>query len=259
MGQNPAPEAGQGALQAPYIRGRVVAVSAYPAYPLSYAEVTLAWNSLDSTTYADSDGGFAFYRIPRNTFTLHVTTFDFDTVTVAVDLTTVDTAYVEVGLTQVTGFVPGELIVGFRDTTGLRSLVVFAEMKNLPIKDASHFSFVTDSLSADSAQSIKNLLTGKPYLSGGSIRVAEDRVTVSRFKNMSLAYLQDWEATSYDLGFHESKPTFHKLALLTVAPGSETSWIPELSAEPMVDLVSLNGVVTIFDRLPPNQQLNLTE
>jgi len=165
------------------------------------------------------------------------------------DLSAIDTASVEVTLKMRKGFVPGEIVLGFRDTTSLRTCVRFCASKGLSINKASGFRFLTDSISADSAQDIQNVLSGKHYLNGGPIYLKNGRVVVSFFRDLDSDLLQDWETTSRLLGFQEASGGATegalKLVVSTVSIGSEHEWIRSLSGEPLLWFIGLNVVYTI--------------
>jgi len=193
----------------------------------------------------DTASSFQFEGVPRTQFNLRATRSDYDTVSIFVDLTIVDTARMEIGLTMIEGFVPGEIIVGLCDTVSLRTLVSFTSVAGMPIKSTGTFEYSTDSLSEDSALTIRNVLLSKPYLSKSSIVVLNNRVRISRFVNLTPESLQDWESECSRLGFREAAALGTRYALLGVSPGTEAIWIQLLGPHPMVRFIHLNGYGTI--------------
>jgi hypothetical protein len=197
--------------------------------------------------------------LPRAIVTFRATATNCDTVTLTLDLISSDTATVEVALKMQKGFVPGQICLGFQDTTSLRTFVRLADSRGLPIKSAVQFEFLTDSVSADSVQSIKSLLLTKPYLTGASIVIKGSRVSVWYFRDLTPELLQDWESTCNQLGLREVPANASKFALLLVAPGTEHAWIRELSGESILQYICLNLIATISDALPPHKAMKPTE
>jgi len=186
--------------------------------------------------------------VPRAFITFRATATNCDTVTLTLDLISSDTANVEVALRMQKGFVPGRICVGFQDTTSLRTFVRFADSRGLPIKVAVQFEFLTDSVSADSAQAIQSLLSAKPYLTGASIVIKNSRVSVWNFRDLTPELLQDWDSACNQLGLREVQSHSDKFAVLMVSPGTEHRWIQELSGVSILKYICLNLLGTIFAR-----------
>jgi hypothetical protein len=245
MGQYQLPGPPRDLLQRPWVVGRITSGSCYPSYPLSSAEVVVSWGSGSVSSSTDSSGRFGFQLLPRTRVAFRATATDCDTVTLPIDLSSTDTATVEIALKMRKGFVPGQIILGFHDTTSLRSCVRFGASKGLSISRASGFRFLTDSVSADSAQNIKSVLSGKPYVGGGPPLITNGRVVVLFFTELNSDLLQDWETTSRQLGFREESSGGPRFVLSVVSAGTEHDWIRTLSVEPLLRYICLNGIYTI--------------
>jgi hypothetical protein len=258
LGHYPPAETPQRTLKRPWIAGMITSASMYPAHAVSGAEVVVSWGSDSSSSVTDTSGRFIFQQLPRVIVTFRATATDRDTVTLPLDLISSDTLSIEAALKQLKGFVPGEIIGAFEDTTSLRACARFAEAKGLPIKRATGFQFVTDSISADSAKGIQRVLSGKPYLTGGSLIVKNGRITVWNFRDLTPGLLRDWESTCLQLGFREIA-SYQRYALLSVSPGTEHEWMRNLSGEPILRYICLNGTGTISEAFPPIHRLQLTK
>ena len=258
MGHDPVLEPPRELLRPPWVAGKITTGSEYPSYAIARAEVVVSWGLDSLSSVTDSSGKFILQELPRRVVTLRVTAACYDTVTLSIDFSTIDTAMVEFALRLRKGcYVPGDIILGFQDTTSLRTCVRFGDSKGLSIDRPLGFRFLTDSISADSAQNIQRALSGKSYLRAGSFYIKNGRLVVWYFRELTSDLLQDWEAASRQLGFKEISPTGAKSILSKVAIGSEHEWIRHLSGEPILRYVCLNGIGTISEPLPPNQRLYL--
>ncbi|WP_324675479.1 hypothetical protein [Hymenobacter sp. GOD-10R] len=148
-----------------------------------------------------------------------------------------------------TEFVPGEVLVGIKETTMVPQTFALVNSRSLEILAIS-IPMYNSNLPSDSSAYVERALNAKPYINDKGWKASVIRntntgkLTVNmRLMNMNLANQRDWLATVQQLQLQE-QPTatsYH----LKVPVGQEKKWVAELQQQSEVRWAELNNIVHI--------------
>ena len=148
-----------------------------------------------------------------------------------------------------TEFVPGEVIIGTKETTTIPQAFALVNSHSLGILSVST-PLYTSRLPLDSLGYIERALNAKPYINDGVWKAHVYRhaltgvlTTTVRLMNMTLANQQDWLATVQKLQLQEqsNSSSYH----LKVPVGQEKNLVKELQKQSEVRWAELNHIVHI--------------
>ncbi|HEX8350715.1 MAG TPA: hypothetical protein VF598_12195 [Hymenobacter sp.] len=149
-----------------------------------------------------------------------------------------------------TEFVPGELLLGTKETTSLPQ--AFSLLNSRPFSILSISTPIyTSAMPADSLGYIERTLNAKSYVNDGiwKAHVYQHALTgtltiTARLMNMSRTNQQDWLATVQKLRLQE-QPNSYTSYHLKVPVGEEKKWVKELQQQSEVRWAELNNIIHI--------------
>lgn len=151
-------------------------------------------------------------------------------------------------------FVPGEVIVGFKNTVTMEEVFDYADNLNLPISRMFGFLF-SSPWPIDSIPSMDTLLNTKPYIKSNGfaasvwLNVVSNVLTVSNpYWNMDAASQQDWLMTKKALGLTPILGGSNQLGgyiMVKVPVGKEKLWVEDLKTSSLVSWAELNCYMDI--------------
>jgi len=217
----------------------------YPTFLITNASVTLRSDSLTLTVSSDTSGIYRFENIPTGNYQVTAISWLYDTTMAFVDsLLEREHRTVKLWLnSKRSSFAPGDLLIGFWDTTNLSLVFNFVDSLGVQLKTLGNFKHSTNPIPFDSAASIAAVLRQKPYIDSGFVildnRGNNSSVSVFYFRNLTRADYLDWLSTRSILSLFEFAAP-NKYVHIEVPIGQECSWVQMLKGNPILRYISLN-------------------
>jgi len=144
-------------------------------------------------------------------------------------------------------FVPGDVLVGFKNTVTMEEIFDYTNNLHLPIAQMSGFVF-TSPWPADSIPTMTAFLNTQPYIKSNGFSASvwmsfnTNILTVSNpYWNMGAASQQAWLKTKRTLGLTQILGGSNLVDLMVKVPvGEERRWVEDLKTSPLVSWAELN-------------------